>query len=253
MQQRTLPWRPPRCHRFVRHMSPSAKSTWSPRRGPSWSMTWEVTELVLAAGSAHSSGASRPWCFRRRALDALELDPVESRGGGGAGARSSRRSAGAAIDHAAAAARVRGLYGRGRRAGVGPVGSASGQHNTTCERDHAVPRKTMRIERLGKKIEVAAFSPGIDSGHNVLELRLRVCMYQPGPIKHKPKIAIFGRAILDGVGEVCRSKRDTRQRRTLDRQVGSRCPGREAPAARHLFELTHRNGRARCAAKIAFV
>ena len=78
------------------------------------------------------------------------------------------------------------------------------------------------IERLGEKNEVAAFSPGIDSGHNVLELRLRVCMYEPDPSKHKPKIAISGRAILDGVGEVCRSKRDTRQRRTLDRQVGSR-------------------------------
>ena len=126
--------------------------------------------------------------------------------------------------------------------------------STTQHASAATPCPGKRcIERLGKKIEVAAFSPGIDSGHNVLELRLRVCMYQPDPSKHKPKIAIFGRAILDGVGEVCRSKRDTRQRRTLDRQVGSRCRGREAPAARYLFELTHRNGRARCAAKMAFV
>lgn len=216
----------------------------------------EVTELVLAAvvlaAVVLTAVVLAAVVLETGALDALELDPVEA----------------AVVEELVLVVVAGVLELRSTTPLLLPVSAACVAVDDAPESDPSDPQADSTtqhasattpcpgkrcIERLGKKIEVAAFSPGIDSGHNVLELRLRVCMYQPGPIKHKPKIAIFGRAILDGVGEVCRSKRDTRQRRTLDRQVGSRCPGREAPAARHLFELTHRNGRARCAAKIAFV
>ena len=201
----------------------------------------ELAELVLAAVVVEAG-----------ALDALELDPVEA----------------AVVEELVLVAVAGALELLSMTLLLLPVSAAWAAVDDAPESDPSDPHADSTtqhasattpcpgkrcIERLGKKIEVAAFSPGIDSGHNVLELRLRVCMYQPDPSKHKPKIAIFGRAILDGVGEVCRSKRDTRQRRTLDRQVGSRCRGRGAPAARYLFELTHRNGRARCAAKMAFV
>jgi hypothetical protein len=47
-------------------------------------------------------------------------------------------------------------------------------------------------------------------------------MYVAESIKHKPKIAVFHSAILDGVSEALRVKRDARQRRELYGQIDSR-------------------------------